>query len=399
VITDAELDARFAPIFERIAGGAVERERRMPVEEIGWLRDAGWGLLRVPAEHGGLGATMTQTVRQMIGLGTADSNLPQALRGHLAFVETRRRTTNAASRDEWFARIVAGELIGNSQAERGPETGSTSELVAEPDGGWRFTGRKFYSTGTIFSDWTVSSSRLDGEHVSVLVRVDQPGVEAIDDWDGFGQRMTGSGTTVFTAARVEPGHVLGHDDEDPAALSSVTALFQTVLLSALSGVARAALRDAVAFVRPRTRTFNVPGASSPREDPLVQSVLGRLSSLAFAVESVTLSVAAAFDAVDEGLAAGDDDPGRHIAAQLAAFRAQQVVLPLVLSAATELFEVGGASATSVDRALDRHWRNARTLASHNPAILRAAQLGDYELNGTLPIAGWVKELLDARANR
>ena len=54
----------------------------------------------------------------------------------------------------------------------------------------------------------------------------------------------------------------------------------------------------------------------------------------------------------------------------------------VLEAATLVFEVGGASATSETRRLDRHWRNARVLASHNPAIQREAAVGNYHLNGT-----------------
>ena len=51
-------------------------------------------------------------------------------------------------------------------------------------------------------------------------------------------------------------------------------------------------------------------------------------------------------------------------------------------AATRLFEVGGASATLRTRGLDRHWRNARVLASHNPLIYRARLLGDRAVNGT-----------------
>jgi hypothetical protein len=31
-----------------------------------------------------------------------------------------------------------------------------------------------------------------------------------------------------------------------------------------------------------------------------------------------------------------------------------------------------------------NWRNARTIASHNPAIFRQAAIGDYLLNGTEP---------------
>ena len=70
------------------------------------------------------------------------------------------------------------------------------------------------------------------------------------------------------------------------------------------------------------------------------------------------------------------------------YQAQQVILPLVLEATSLLFEVGGASATSQVRRLDRHWRNARTLASHNPAIYRERALGDFYLNDVSPAAAW-----------
>jgi hypothetical protein len=74
----------------------------------------------------------------------------------------------------------------------------------------------------------------------------------------------------------------------------------------------------------------------------------------------------------------------YIAVDIQAYQAQQIVLEQVLEAATLLFEVGGASATSEARRLDRHWRNARVVASHNPAIQREAAVGNYHLNGTAP---------------
>ena len=73
------------------------------------------------------------------------------------------------------------------------------------------------------------------------------------------------------------------------------------------------------------------------------------------------------------------------------------VLPgvMMLEAATLVFEVGGASATSETRRLDRHWRNARTAASHNPAIHREAAIGDHLLNGTVPDRKW-REVFEKR---
>ncbi|WP_208537931.1 acyl-CoA dehydrogenase family protein, partial [Pseudomonas aeruginosa] len=81
---DYELLAqRFRPIFARIAEGAVERERQreLPHEAIAWLKQAGFGAVRVPREHGGAGASLPQLVQLLIELAEADSNITQALRG------------------------------------------------------------------------------------------------------------------------------------------------------------------------------------------------------------------------------------------------------------------------------------------------------------------------------
>jgi alkylation response protein AidB-like acyl-CoA dehydrogenase len=54
-----------------------------------------------------------------------------------------------------------------------------------------------------------------------------------------------------------------------------------------------------------------------------------------------------------------------------------------------LLDVGGASATKQSQNLDRHWRNARTLASHNPGAYKARAIGDHVINGTpLPVNGF-----------
>ncbi|WP_209559543.1 acyl-CoA dehydrogenase [Frigoribacterium sp. PvP032] len=389
---DDRIEAVFGPLVDEIAAGAVarERDRRLPVDEVDLLRRAGFGALRVPVEHGGWGASLEQEFRLLVRLGAADSNLPQLLRGHVAFVETQRAQPDGPLRTEWLERLAAGDvLVGNAQAERGDATAVATRLT-EVDGRLRLDGRKFYSTGTLYADWIWVGAVRGDEPVALAVRADAPGVTRLDDWDGFGQRLTGSGTTIFDDVTVDPAQVLPwSDNAERRPLAYTQALYQLVLLAAETGIARAVLRDAVEFVRPRTRTFGVAGVSLPREDPLVQRVVGRLSSIGSAVEAVTLSAVRALEAADDrasgdasgsgGTSASDDDYQEALAT---AFEAQQVVLPLVLEAATALFEVGGASAVDSDRALDRHWRNARTIASHNPAIHRERALGDRRLNGT-----------------
>ncbi len=50
--------------------------------------------------------------------------------------------------------------------------------------------------------------------------------------------------------------------------------------------------------------------------------------------------------------------------------------------AAKLFDVGGASATQSIYNLDRHWRNIRTISTHNPTFLKASAIGDNLVSGT-----------------
>jgi hypothetical protein len=71
-------------------------------------------------------------------------------------------------------------------------------------------------------------------------------------------------------------------------------------------------------------------------------------------------------------------------------KAQLAVARHTLAAAQALFDAGSASATARVRNLDRHWRNARTLASHNPLIYKPRVVGDHLLNGVgIPDGGFV----------
>lgn len=108
------LAERFRPIFQRIAEGALEREqtRALPYEPIQWLKQAGFGAVRVPVEYGGGGASLPQLFELLIELAEADSNVPQALRGHFAFAEDRLNAAPGAARDLWFKRFVDGDIVG-----------------------------------------------------------------------------------------------------------------------------------------------------------------------------------------------------------------------------------------------------------------------------------------------
>ena len=392
--SSAQLFARFRPIFRRIAEHAVQREneRELAYEPVAWLNAERFGALRVPLAHGGIGASVAQLYDLLIELGEADSNLPQILRAHFGFIERLLAEIDPALHGPWMRLAAEGVIFGNATTELGDGSLTTMQSTLKPDGdAWLLDGDKYYSTGTLYADWiSVSAQRLnpDGssERVIALVPAQAEGVERIDDWRGFGQRLTGSGTTRFRRVAVEPGHVLSYDRDRPTPL---TAHFQLTHLATLAGIARAIERDAVAFVQPRKRVYSHGSGTTPREDPLVQQVMGQLSSAAFTAAAAVAAVARGLGDIDRLRQRGEPIPESLIVdVELRTAKAQVGIVDTVLNAATRLFDVGGASALQEDRRLDRHWRNARTLASHNPVIYKARMVGDHALNGTRPTFYW-----------
>jgi Acyl-CoA dehydrogenases len=175
----AALAAHFRPLFDRIAEGAVERERSrtLPHEAITWLKEAGFGTVRIPKEQGGWGASLPQLFQLLTELAEADSNLPQALRAHFAFVEDRLNQPASAERDRWFRRFNDGELVGSGWTEIGTvKLGDVITRVTPVSNGWTLNGEKFYSTGTLFADWIdVYARRNDNQgDVIALVSTHQP---------------------------------------------------------------------------------------------------------------------------------------------------------------------------------------------------------------------------------
>jgi alkylation response protein AidB-like acyl-CoA dehydrogenase len=390
--TDYEaLAARFRPIFQRIAAGAVEREqsRSLPYEPIQWLKDAGFGAVRVPVEYGGGGASLPQLFELLIELAEADSNVPQALRGHFAFAEDRLNSPPGPARDLWFKRFVDGDIAGNAWTEIGSVViGDVITKVSPHGDQWRLNGEKFYSTGSLFSDWIdVYAQRSDtGGDVIAAVRTRQPGIVQSDDWDGFGQRTTGSGTSRFIDAEVEAENII----DFATRFKYQTAFYQLVLLATLAGIGRAALRDVAHQVRERKRIYSHGNAQQVSQDSQVQQVVGEIAALVYAAEASALRAAQPAQRAYLARFSGDEalEQEANVAAEIESAKAQVVVSELIQRATTALFNALGASDTRVGKSLDRHWRNARTVSSHNPVIYKARIVGDWAINGTEPPFVW-----------
>ncbi|MFG1477984.1 acyl-CoA dehydrogenase family protein [Xanthobacter sp. V4C-4] len=381
-----ELAQTFRPIFRRIRETAVEREieHRLPREEISWLKEAGFTTLRLPQDEGGFGATLPELFNLLIELSAADSNVTNALRAHFGFTEEVLNSPFKDYRDRWVKRIAARQTSGSGFSEAGDNKVGhfTTRLVREGDK-WRIDGEKYYTTGSLFADWiNLGADDENGDFILAQVPTDAPGLTIVDDWDGFGQQLTASGTARFS------GVTISDDLVNPLRkrFNYSVAFYQLVHLATLAGIGRAAAADVAQLVGARKRVFSHGNADRAGSDPQILQVVGKVRANAYGAGATVLKAADALQRVYESRDSGLPDDQNHTVAvaDLEVNQGVTVVTTLILDATTGLFDALGASAAKRGVGLDRHWRNARTLSSHNPRIYRERIVGDFAVNGTLP---------------
>ena len=377
----AELSARAAQLLPQIAEGAAarERDRVLPYAWVRRIAEAGLYTFRVPAARGGAGGTVRDVMRFITDLAAVDSNIAQALRPGFGFIESLLHAGDAADQARWFPQVLAGEIFGNAGMERGGPHGQTLTRLTRDGDHWRVSGTKYYSTGALFADW-VSSFALDeaGKETAFTVPRDRPGVQLVDDFDAMGQRLTASGTSVFAHAPVRSDELrpaMPRDRRTP-----LPAFYQLYLAAVEAGIAKNALNDAIHFAQAHARPIKHSSATRSVDDPYVQHTVGEIASNAYAADAVVMKAADALDAAWHG---GLTDALLNTAAVEVA-QAQFFAVQAALRASELVFDVGGASATSREHDLDRHWRNARTVANHNPRDWKAAVVGAHLLTGAPP---------------
>lgn len=358
-----------------------DRERRLPLPELERYSLSGlWGIT-VPREHGGAGVSRVTLAEVTAIISAADGSLGQIPQNHYYALEVLRVNGNADQQRRFYARALAGERFGNALAETGTRTAAErrTRLTANPEGGWRINGSKFYCTGALYAQW-IPTATVDDDGIQrlAIVRRDSPGVEIIDDWSGFGQRVTGSGTVHFKEVAVPAEDVLLL--ADPAAPPNTIKPLAQIIHAAIDlGIGQAALADAVAFVRDRSRPWIDANVERAADDPLTISEFGRLS---IRLDAARALVARAGRLLDTATA--DGTPANVAAAAIAVAEARALTTEASLAAGTKLFELAGTQSTLDHLNLDRHWRNARTHTLHDPVRWKRHAVGNYYLNDIAP---------------
>ncbi|RWX80967.1 SfnB family sulfur acquisition oxidoreductase [Neorhizobium lilium] len=366
----------------QIAEGASlrDRERILPHHEMELVAQSGLLGITVPSDYGGTDISNPFLAEVIAILSEGDSSIGQIPQNHFYILEVLRLGGTEEQKRYFFSRALAGEHFANALAETGTKAAGEIETRLVPDGaGYRITGRKYYSTGALFCDW-VAIFALDPQNrmVMAIVPRNSQGMTIVDDWAGFGQRTTASGTVTIDNIYVTADCVIGHDQvfERPATLGSLGQLLHAAVDL---GIARAAFADMVQFVRTRSRGHRHLGIENASDDPLT---IARTGSLAVKIEAASAMLERAGRKIDMAQVS----PSMEAAAEasLAVAATKVLTTEAAIETTNALFELAGTSSTDEKLNLDRHWRNARTHTVHDPVRWKHYALGDFYLNGKMP---------------
>jgi SfnB family sulfur acquisition oxidoreductase len=379
---DAEALAVAEEISAKLAEGAAarDRDRILPYEEIELLSDTGLLAITVPKAYGGAGVLAGTVARVIAALSRADGSIGQIPQNHFFMLEGLRLQGTEEQKRFFYGRVLAGERLGNALSETGTKTAHDHATLITRDGAvYRLNGRKFYSTGVLFAHW-VAVVANDENNVSTIAFVprETKGITIVDDWSGFGQRTTGSGTTLLENVEVHPLGVLSFSAlfERPTSMGP----FAQIMHAAVEqGIAEAALADTVQFVRNSARPYKDAGVERASDDPYTVATAGELK---IRVDASSALLDRAGEFVDRAQAEPSVDT--VAAASVAVAEAKIASTEAALLVASKLIELAGSSATLTKHGLDRHWRNARTHTVLDPVRWKYRAVGDYWLNGVNP---------------
>ena len=240
----------------RLQAAKRDQQRTLPWAQLEQFTRSGLGSISIPRAYGGPEVSFVTLAEVFAIISAADPALGQIPQNHFGILYLLQGTATERQKKQLVQNVLDGWRIGNGGPERG--TKNTLELkarlTAEGDG-YVISGQKFYSTGALFAHWVaIKALNDDGKQVMAFVRRGTEGLRIVDDWSGFGQRTTASGTVVLDNVAVDAELVVENwrIGESPNIQGAVSQLIQAAIDA---GIARGALDDTIAFVRERSRPW------------------------------------------------------------------------------------------------------------------------------------------------
>ncbi len=226
-----------------------DQQRILPVDVIQELSHKGLGGIRIAKKYGGAQVSNKTLAHVFRILSKADASVGQIPQNQFGLLNAIENIASESQKQFIYAEILKGKRLANGGPERNSKDTKTIETrLDQVNGQYILNGEKFYSTGSSFADWlAIRAIHPLGHTVLTIINAQAQGVEIANDWDGFGQRTTASGTVRLKNVVVSPELIM---DEKPLADASKYrgAYSQLIQVAIDVGIAEAAFADTLSAI-------------------------------------------------------------------------------------------------------------------------------------------------------
>ncbi|MBV6550868.1 SfnB family sulfur acquisition oxidoreductase [Acinetobacter soli] len=358
-----------------------DQQRILPYEAIEHLSQKGLGGIRIPKRYGGAFVSNKTLAQVFRILSKADSNVGQIPQNQISLLNLIDLMGNEEQKKRVFGEILAGKRLANGGPERQSKDSKTVHTTLIQNGEvWVLNGEKFYSTGSIFADWlAIKALHPEGHVVLVLVDRFTNGIEIEDDWNGFGQRTTASGTIKLNQVHIDPALIF--DERLLTQAPNYRGAYSQLMQVAIDvGIAEAAFTDLISAVKKARPVIDANVEKASLEHFTIQET-GKLQVLLDAAIALLDDAAEYLDELDSQFEVTDAQAAR---ASILVAEAKVYANDAALTISEKLLELGGSRASLSQHNLDQHWRNARVHTLHDPVRWKIHAIGNYYLNGVFP---------------
>lgn len=358
-----------------------DQQRILPYEAIEHLSQKGLGGIRIPKRYGGAFVSNKTLAQVFRILSKADSNVGQIPQNQISLLNLIDLMGNEEQKKHVFGEILAGKRLANGGPERQSKDTKTVHTTLIQNGEvWVLNGEKFYSTGSIFADWlAIKALHPEGHVVLVLVDRFTNGIEIEDDWNGFGQRTTASGTIKLNQVHIDPALIF--DERLLTQAPNYRGAYSQLMQVAIDvGIAEAAFTDLISAVKKARPVIDANVEKASLEHFTIQET-GKLQVLLDAAIALLDDAAEYLDELDSQFEVTDAQAAR---ASILVAEAKVYANDAALTISEKLLELGGSRASLSQHNLDQHWRNARVHTLHDPVRWKIHAIGNYYLNGVFP---------------
>ncbi|BCX74170.1 SfnB family sulfur acquisition oxidoreductase [Acinetobacter bereziniae] len=356
-----------------------DQQRILPVDVIQELSHKGLGGIRIAKKYGGAQVSNKTLAHVFRILSKADASVGQIPQNQFGLLNAIENIASESQKQFIYAEILKGKRLANGGPERNSKDTKTIETrLDQVNGQYILNGEKFYSTGSSFADWlAIRAIHPLGHTVLTIINAQAQGVEIANDWDGFGQRTTASGTVRLKNVVVSPELIM---DEKPLADASKYrgAYSQLIQVAIDVGIAEAAFADTLSAIHKARPIVDANVEKASFETYTLQEV-GKLNIL---LDAAILLLDEAAEYLDQLDAQDIVTPEQASKASIIVAEAKVYANDAALQISEKLLELGGSRSSLSIHNLDQHWRNARVHTLHDPVRWKLHAIGNYYLNGT-----------------